>query len=139
MRYIDDLLTLNNSGFACKIDDIYPPELQFKRTTECPATLSYLDLLITIDNGKYSTGNIQRQSLTNFPHMSSNIPAYGVYISQLVRIGRICSSFVLFIDRHYRLTAKLTAQGFGIHVCVWHLRSFHALIQVYSPNTNAVS
>ena len=55
MRYIDDLLTLNNSGFACKIDDIYPPELQFKRTTECPATLSYLDLLITIDNGKYST------------------------------------------------------------------------------------
>ena len=47
--------------------------------------------------------------------MSSNIPskpAYGVYISQLVRIGRICSSFVQFRDRHYRLTAKLIAQGF---------------------------
>ena len=47
--------------------------------------------------------------------MSSNIPskpAYGVYISQLVHIGRICSSFVQFRDRHYRLTAKLIAQGF---------------------------
>ena len=32
----------------------------------------------------------------NFPFMSSNIPAkptYGVYISQLIRIGRICDSF----------------------------------------------
>ena len=60
MRYIDDLLT-NNSGFACKIDDIYPPELELKKTTECPATLSYLDLLITIDNGKYSTSVFDKQ------------------------------------------------------------------------------
>ena len=30
MRYIDDLLTLNNSGFASKIPDIYPPELDLK-------------------------------------------------------------------------------------------------------------
>ena len=27
MRYIDDLLTLNNSSFASKIPDIYSPEL----------------------------------------------------------------------------------------------------------------
>ena len=27
IRYIDDLLTLNNSRFASKIPDIYPPEL----------------------------------------------------------------------------------------------------------------
>ena len=63
MRYIDDLLTLNNSGFACKIDDIYPPELELKKTMECPATLSYLDLLITIDNRKYSTSVFDKQDL----------------------------------------------------------------------------
>ena len=34
MRYIDDLLTLNNSRFASKIPDIYPPELDLKKTTE---------------------------------------------------------------------------------------------------------
>ena len=55
--------------------------------------------------------------------MSSNIPskpAYGVYILQLVRIGRICYSFVQFRDRHYRLTAKLIAQGF------WYSRFYVA-------------
>ena len=34
-------------------------------------------------------------TIVNFPHMTSNIPskpAYGVYISQLVPIGRICNS-----------------------------------------------
>ena len=43
-------------------------------------------------------------AIVNFPHMTGNIPskpAYGVYISQLVRIGRICNSFVEFKDRHY--------------------------------------
>ena len=45
--------------------------------------------------------------IVNFPHLCSKIPskpAYGVYISQLVRIGRICSSFVQFKERHYKLT-----------------------------------
>ena len=53
-------------------------------------------------------------SIVNFPHLSSNIPskpAYGVYISQLVRIGRICSNFVQFKLRHYTLTQKLMKQG----------------------------
>ena len=53
--------------------------------------------------------------IVKFPHMSSNIPskpAYGVYISQLVRIGRICNSYVQFTDRYYRLTEKLIAQRF---------------------------
>ena len=44
MRYIDDLLTLNNSGFASKISDIYPPELDLKKITEYPTTVSYLDI-----------------------------------------------------------------------------------------------
>ena len=55
MRYIDDLLTLNNSSFASKISDIYPPELDLKKTTESPTTVSYLDIHITIDKGKYVT------------------------------------------------------------------------------------
>ena len=64
---------------------------------ECPNTL---DLFVTIDNGKYSTAVFDKQDsfkfdLVNFPHMSSYIPskpAYGVYISHLERIGKICSS-----------------------------------------------
>ena len=37
---------------------------------------------------------------------------YYEYISQLVRIGRICSNFVQFKLRHYTLTQKLMKQGF---------------------------
>ena len=120
MRYIDDLLTLNNKCFESTSDNIYPPELHLKKTTECPTKLSYLDILIDIDNGKYSTAVYDKRDgfsfeIVNFPFLCSNIPskpAYGVYISQLVRIGRICSTFERFKDRHYKLTEKLIKQGF---------------------------
>ena len=55
MRYVDDLLTLNNSAFEQRISDTYPSELQLKRTTECPNKLSYLDQL--------TMGNIPLQCL----------------------------------------------------------------------------
>ena len=46
MRYIHDLLTLINSSFVSRIPDIYRPELDLKKTTESPSTVSYLDILI---------------------------------------------------------------------------------------------
>ena len=76
----------------------------------CPTVLSYLDILITIENGKYHTTIFDKRdnfgfNIVNFPHLCSNIPtkpAYGVYISQLIRIGRICNdSFKDFTDSHY--------------------------------------
>ena len=36
-----------------EIQHIYPSELDLKRTTENSTSLSYLDVLITIDKGKY--------------------------------------------------------------------------------------
>ena len=60
-------------------------------------------------------------------HLSSNIlskPAYGVYISQLVRIGRICSKFVQFKLRHYTLTQKLMKQGFWYSGLCMAFRNF---------------
>ena len=100
--YIDDVLTLNNSRFVTEIQHIYPSELDLKRTTENSTSLSYFDVLITIDKGKYSTNVYDKRddfgfNIVNFPHLCGNIPskpAYGVYISQLVRIGRICSTYL---------------------------------------------
>ena len=54
--------------------------------------------------------------ITNFPLMSSNIPippAYGVFISQLLRYARACSSYGCFILRATRLSNKLLEQGYG--------------------------
>ena len=122
MRYIDDLLTLNNATFHSAITDIYPHELQLKKTTECETQLSYLDILVTMANGKYSTAVYDKRddfnfNIVNFPYLSSNIPsgpAYGVYISQLVRIGRICSNYTQFARRHYRATNTPRIQIFSI-------------------------
>ena len=120
MRYIDDLLTLNNTSFHSAIDDIYPDELKLKKTSESSMSLSYLDIKIAIINGKYSTAVYDKRDdfkfkIVNFPHLSSNIPsgpAYGVYISQLVCVGRICSDYHNFALRHYKLTKRLIHQGF---------------------------
>ena len=112
MRYIDDLLILNNIQFNDAIQDIYPSELQLKKTTENLTTLSYLDILITTLYDKRDSFHFD---IVNFPNMSSNIPskpAYGVYVSQLLRIGRICSGYEQFCERHYKLTQKLIKQGF---------------------------
>ena len=111
---------MNNGRFVHEIRHIYPRDLELKRTTESSTSLSYLDVLVSIDKGKYSTDVYDKRdgfnfNIVNFPHMCSNIPskpAYGVYISQLVRIGRICSTYLQFKNRHYNLTAKLVKQGF---------------------------
>ena len=93
-------------------------------------------------------GNMQLQfmirdsfnfSIVNFPYLSSNIPskpAYGVYISQLVRIGRICDNFNFeqFNDRHYKLTSKLTKKVSGILSCAIYLKGFPKPILKYSVN-----
>ena len=63
VRYIDDLLTLNNSNFANEIPNIYPPELVLKRTTESPAELSYLDIPIRINS---ITTLYDKEDLFNF-------------------------------------------------------------------------
>ena len=57
--------------------------------------------------------------IVNFPHMDSNIPAnpaYGVYISQLVRYARICTSKVDFINRLRGLSIRLRQQGFDTNL-----------------------
>ena len=55
VRYIDDLLTLNNTMFEGEICNIYPTELTLKKTTECASRLSYLDISISIYSGRYVT------------------------------------------------------------------------------------
>ena len=120
-RYIDDVLSLNNSRFGDYIHLIYPNELEIKDTTDSPKSASYLDLYLEIDSrGKLNTKLYDKRDdfnfpIVNFPFLSSNIPsapAYGVYISQLIRFARACEQYRDFLDRANRLTSKLLSQGF---------------------------
>ena len=55
-RYIDDVLSLNNSKFSDYLYFIYPSELEITDTTVSTKSTSYLDCRLEIDNsGKLST------------------------------------------------------------------------------------
>ena len=120
MRYIDDLLVLNNPDFLHEIGKIYPPELQLKCTTESTISLSYLDMWLTLEGGTFRTELYDKRDafsfyVVNYPNMDSNIPsraAYGVYMSQLIRMGRICEDFSCFCHRNKTLTGRLLKQGY---------------------------
>ena len=112
-RYIDDVLSINNPDFDNYLNYI-------KDTTESNTSASYLDLLLSIGrDGQLRTSLYDKRDdfnfhTTNFPSLSSNIlssPAYGVFISQLIRYARACSSYEYFILQAVRLSNKLLEQG----------------------------
>ena len=101
-RYIDDVLSINNPEFENYLGQMYPVELEINDTTEIKTSASYLDLLLSIGrDGQLHTSIYDKRDdfnfrITNFPFLSSNIPtspAYGVFISQLIRYARACSSY----------------------------------------------
>ena len=76
--------------------------------------------------------------ITNFPFLRSNIPsspAYGVFISQLIRYARACSSYECFIMRAWRLSNKLLQPGYIVERLKSSFRQFYGrygdLIQQY--------
>ena len=66
MRYIDDLLTINNPTFEQEIPKIYPPQLTLKKTTETPEKLSYLDICLQIQGRKFKTSVYDKRDAFNF-------------------------------------------------------------------------
>ena len=62
-------------------------------------------------------------------------PAYGVYISQLIRYSRACVTYSDFLDRALLLTRKLLNQGFLMVKLKSALRKFygrhHELVDRY--------
>ncbi len=108
-RYIDDLISINYKHFNTHISDIYPPELELKETTESTTTVSYHDLLVDIDSfltfKLFDKRDYFNFPIVNFPHLDSNIPvkpAYGVYVSQLIRCFRACTYYSDFsIDTNF--------------------------------------
>jgi hypothetical protein len=120
-RYIDDVLSINNDQFHSYVDSIYPSELEIKDTRESSTSASYLDILLSIDaDGKLTTHLYDKRddfsfTIVNFPYICSNIPlspAYGIYISQLIRYARAYSTYDQFLILSRLLTDNLMLQGF---------------------------
>ena len=113
---------------------MYPADLEIKKTSESNTSASYLDLLLLIGrDGQLRTSLYDKRDdfnfhITNFPFLSSNIPsspAYGVFISQLIRYTRACCSYECFILRAARLSSKLLGQGYVRERLKSSLRKFY--------------
>ena len=154
-RYIDDLFSVNNLDFGNYISVIYPSELELKDTSTSSTEVCYLDTethkglnphgflldtnIKTGDNTPFRISIYDKREdfalrIVNFPHMDSNIPAnpaYGVYIFQLVKYARICTSKVDFINRLLGLSLRLRQQGFKTNLLQKSFNKFfsrHGLI-----------
>ena len=84
-RYIDNVISLNDSRFGDLVGRIYPIELKIKETTDTNRSAPYLDLHLEIDNeGRLRKKLYHKRDdfnfpIVNFPFICSNIPAAPAY------------------------------------------------------------
>ena len=122
-RYINDLFTIDNPEFDKHIPDIYPTELQLNKANTSDKETSFLDLNIKVFGSDVHTSVYDKRDdfgfpIVNFPWLSGDVPrltSYGVYISQLVRFARCCTSVSDFNSKNLQLTSKLLTQGNRYH------------------------
>ena len=120
-RYLDDFFTIDNPEFEKHISDIYPAELQLNKANTSEKETSFLDLNIKvigsdIHTSVYDKRNDFRFPIVNFPWLSGDVPrlpSYGIYISQLVRFARCCTSVLDLHSKNLQITSKLLTQGYN--------------------------
>ena len=130
---------------------ICPPELEVKETTDTASSASFLDLYLEFDHsGQLSTKIYDKRDdfnfkIINFPNMCSNIPAspaYGVYISQLIRYARASSNYSDFLKRHLHLRNRLLDQGYKKIRLIRSLKKFifryQYLVEIYSVSAEKI-
>ena len=89
--------------------------------------------------------SVLKFKIINFPNMSSNIPAspaYGVYISQLIRYARASSNYSDFLKRHLHLRNRLLDQGYKKIRLIRSLKKFifryQDLVEIYSVSAETI-
>ena len=121
-RFIDDLATLNNDECLQQFKErIYPKELVLNQENKDDNRATFLDLEAHIKDGKFYTKTYDKREafnfeIVNYPDLSGNIPewpAYGIYISQVIRYVKICNQTKDFIDRIRLLFNKLRKKHFS--------------------------
>ena len=118
-RYLDDLLNIDNPYFEGMVNQIYPPEIKLNKANASDTEAPFLDLHLSIFSGFVSSRIYDKRDnfdfdIVNSPFLDGDFPrrpSYGVYISQLIRIARVCSLVDVFNTRNKCLTAKLLKQG----------------------------
>ena len=131
-RYIDDVLSINNHTLRIIWVKYIPLSLRSKTrrraTPLLPIWIYSCRSRVTVGCAlPFTNVTISTSISQTFRSLSSNIPsspAYGVFISQLIRYARACSSYECFILRAARLSSKLLGQGYVMERLKSSLRKF---------------
>ena len=118
--------------------------MEVKETTDTASSASFLDLYLKFDDsGQISTKIYDK--IINFPNICSNIPAspaYGVYISQLIRYARASSNYSDFLKRHLHLRNRQLDQGYKKIRLIRTLKKFifryQDLVEIYSVSAEKI-
>ena len=145
-RYLDDIFNMDNPYFENIFSSIYPKELKLNKTNTSDTSAPFLDLDLSIQNGIISSKIYDKRddfnfNIVNYPHLDGDVPrstSYGVYISQLIRFARACSSVEDFSERNRIITEKLLKQGYRYDKLRKTFSKFyhrnHSLISKYNSN-----
>ena len=114
-RYLDDIFIIDNLEY-----EKYPTELQMNKanTSDNATPFLYSNIKVTgSDVHIYDKHDDLRSAIVNFPWLS-DVPrrySYGIYISQLVRFARCCTSVLDFIFKNLHVTSKPLTQDYTYH------------------------
>ena len=120
-RYQDDCMIFNDcKQYIRYYTSIYPNEMILENTNISAVECNYLDLCITLNNGKFSYKSYDKRDdysfdVIRYPDLSGNIPfhpAYGVFVSQCKRFAEINILLENFIKDIRTLYTRLINQGF---------------------------
>ena len=131
-RYLDDIFNIDNPEFEKHFPDIYPAELQLNKANASDKETSFLYSNIKIIGSDIHTNVYDKRHgfgfpIVNFPWLSGDVPrlqSYGIYIPQLVRFARFCTSVLHFHSKNLQIISKLLAEGYIYHKLQKHLESF---------------
>ena len=123
-------MNIDNPYFEGMVNQIYPLELQLNKANTTDTKAPFLDLHLSIANRFVSSKIYDKRDefdfdIVNFPFLDVDVPrraSYGVYISQLIRFGRVCNHVADFNARNKCLTAK----AIGIRNFIKHFLNFIA-------------
>ena len=83
--------------------------------------------------------------IINYPNMCSNIPAspaYGVFISQLIRYARTSSNYSDFLKRYVHLRKRLLNEGYAQIRLIRSFKNFifryQDLVEIYSVSAETI-
>ena len=102
---------------------MYLRELQLNKANTSDKETSFLDLNAKVIGNNIHTSVYDKRDyfwfpIVNFLWLSGDVPrlpSYGIYISQLVRFARCCTSVFDFHSKNLQITSKLLTQGYRYH------------------------